>query len=210
MASYFSSDYWRALYFGAWPGSVAASDPNALSGSFAGTSTATGTLANGASFEEDGHSNGGRASKEVQRRLREIAERRRLAAERDRREHIERLAGKRIEDPATQVSPVVAPPPGTLSPANITAASNGLSEVSPLSLPAGRLIDWAEIISWAKAREAREDRREAERVAQELRRIAEIEHAAQVERERIASLARIAAEAARVEDEEIMLLLLAA
>ena len=44
MASFFSSDYWKAFYFKAMGGQETAVDPNAMSGSFTGTSTWTGTL----------------------------------------------------------------------------------------------------------------------------------------------------------------------
>lgn len=44
MANFFSAEYWRALYFKAMGGQATAVDPNALSGSFAGTSSWTGTL----------------------------------------------------------------------------------------------------------------------------------------------------------------------
>lgn len=45
MANFFSADYWKALYFKAMGGQETAVDPNALSGSFAGSSSWTGTLA---------------------------------------------------------------------------------------------------------------------------------------------------------------------
>lgn len=47
MASFFSADYWKALYFKAMGGQATAVDPNAMSGSFAGSASFTGTLDNG-------------------------------------------------------------------------------------------------------------------------------------------------------------------
>jgi hypothetical protein len=44
MANFFSADYWKALYFKAMGGQETAVDPNAMSGSFAGSSSWTGTL----------------------------------------------------------------------------------------------------------------------------------------------------------------------
>ena len=44
MANFFSADYWKALYFKAMGGQETAVDPNAMSGTFAGSSTFTGTL----------------------------------------------------------------------------------------------------------------------------------------------------------------------
>ena len=43
MANFFSADYWKALYFKAMGGQATAVDPNAMSGSFAGSSSWTGT-----------------------------------------------------------------------------------------------------------------------------------------------------------------------
>ena len=48
MANFFSADYWKALYFKAMGGQETAVDPNAMSGSFAGSSSWTGTLDGGA------------------------------------------------------------------------------------------------------------------------------------------------------------------
>ena len=45
MANFFSANYWKALYFRAMGGQETAVDPNAMSGSFAGSSSWTGTLA---------------------------------------------------------------------------------------------------------------------------------------------------------------------
>lgn len=44
MANFFSADYWKALFFKAMGGQATAVDPNAMRGSFAGSSTFTGTL----------------------------------------------------------------------------------------------------------------------------------------------------------------------
>lgn len=44
MANFFSADYWKALYFKAMGGQETAVDPNAMSGTFAGSSSWTGTL----------------------------------------------------------------------------------------------------------------------------------------------------------------------
>jgi hypothetical protein len=44
MANFFSADYWKAFYFKAMGGQETAVDPNAMSGSFAGSSSWTGTL----------------------------------------------------------------------------------------------------------------------------------------------------------------------
>lgn len=44
MANFFSADYWKALYFKAMGGQETAVDPNAMSGVFAGSSSWTGTL----------------------------------------------------------------------------------------------------------------------------------------------------------------------
>lgn len=43
MANFFSADYWKALYFKAMGGQATAVDPNAMSGSFAGSASFTGT-----------------------------------------------------------------------------------------------------------------------------------------------------------------------
>lgn len=45
MANFFSADYWKALYFKAMGGQETAVDPNAMRGTFAGSSSWTGTLA---------------------------------------------------------------------------------------------------------------------------------------------------------------------
>ena len=58
MASFFSADYWKALYFKAIGGQETAADPNAMSGSFAGSSEFTGSLAS-ESVAEETHSHGG-------------------------------------------------------------------------------------------------------------------------------------------------------
>jgi hypothetical protein len=44
MANFFSVEYWKALYFKAMGGQATAVDPNAMSGSFAGSASFTGTL----------------------------------------------------------------------------------------------------------------------------------------------------------------------
>jgi signal transduction histidine kinase len=44
LANFFSADYWKAFYFKAMGGQETAVDPNAMSGSFAGSSSWTGTL----------------------------------------------------------------------------------------------------------------------------------------------------------------------
>ncbi|MEY2759923.1 MAG: hypothetical protein RIR33_3701 [Pseudomonadota bacterium] len=44
MANFFSAEYWKALYFKAMGGQETAVDPNAMSGSFAGSSSWTGAL----------------------------------------------------------------------------------------------------------------------------------------------------------------------
>jgi hypothetical protein len=44
MANFFSARYWKALYFKAMGGQATAVDPNAMSGSFAGSASFTGTL----------------------------------------------------------------------------------------------------------------------------------------------------------------------
>lgn len=44
MANFFSADYWKALYFKAMGGQETAVDPNAMSGTFAGVASFTGTL----------------------------------------------------------------------------------------------------------------------------------------------------------------------
>lgn len=44
MANFFSSAFWKALYFKAMGGQATAVDPNAMRGSFAGSSSWTGTL----------------------------------------------------------------------------------------------------------------------------------------------------------------------
>ena len=45
MANFFSADYWKAFYFKAMGGQETAVDPNAMRGTFAGSSSWTGTLA---------------------------------------------------------------------------------------------------------------------------------------------------------------------
>jgi hypothetical protein len=44
MSNVFSSEFWRALYFRAMGGQASAADPNAMSGSFAGSASFTGLL----------------------------------------------------------------------------------------------------------------------------------------------------------------------
>ncbi len=44
MANFFSADYWKALYFKALGGQATAVDPNAMRGTFAGTSSFVGSL----------------------------------------------------------------------------------------------------------------------------------------------------------------------
>jgi hypothetical protein len=44
LANFFSADYWKALYFKAMGGQATAVDPNAMRGTFAGSSTFSGAL----------------------------------------------------------------------------------------------------------------------------------------------------------------------
>jgi hypothetical protein len=50
MANFFSARFWKALYFKAMGGQETAVDPNAMSGSFAGTSAFSGELGTSAPF----------------------------------------------------------------------------------------------------------------------------------------------------------------
>jgi len=59
MANFFSADYWKALYFKAAGGQETATDPNAMSGSFAGSSSWTGTLTGEGTEEVQSRSQGG-------------------------------------------------------------------------------------------------------------------------------------------------------
>jgi len=59
MANFFSADYWKALYFKAMGGQETAVDPNAMSGSFAGSSEFTATLSGQATEEVQSRSQGG-------------------------------------------------------------------------------------------------------------------------------------------------------
>jgi hypothetical protein len=59
MANFFSSDYWKALYFKAAGGQETATDPNAMSGSFAGSSEFTATLSGQGIEEVQSRSQGG-------------------------------------------------------------------------------------------------------------------------------------------------------
>jgi hypothetical protein len=59
MANFFSADYWKALYFKAMGGQETAVDPNAISGSFAGSSSWTGTLTGEGTEEVRSRSLGG-------------------------------------------------------------------------------------------------------------------------------------------------------
>ena len=47
MANFFSADYWKALYFKAMGGQETAVDPNAMSGTFAGSASFTADLNDG-------------------------------------------------------------------------------------------------------------------------------------------------------------------
>jgi hypothetical protein len=59
MANFFSADYWKALYFKAAGGQETATDPNAMSGSFAGSSEFTATLSGQGTEEVQSRSQGG-------------------------------------------------------------------------------------------------------------------------------------------------------
>jgi hypothetical protein len=59
MANFFSADYWKALYFKAMGGQETAVDPNAMSGSFAGSSEFTATLSGQGTEEVQSRSQGG-------------------------------------------------------------------------------------------------------------------------------------------------------
>jgi hypothetical protein len=59
MANFFSADYWKAFYFKAMGGQETATDPNAMSGSFAGSSEFTGTLSGEGIEEVQSRSQGG-------------------------------------------------------------------------------------------------------------------------------------------------------
>jgi len=192
MANFFSADYWKALYFKAMGGQETAVDPNAMSGSFAGSSSWTGALENGAAAveqEEDG-SPAHRVRPEDIRRYREQREK----AERELKRYADELAGFKAPEPAAArkteapdapttsplVSPVWTPPTVTIPPRRVVRAE-------PVATP-----DLAAI----KAAEA------AQRAMALLR--AEIAQLAEME-------AIAEAEAARQrEEDEIILLLLAA
>jgi hypothetical protein len=59
MANFFSADYWKALYFKAVGGQETAVDPNAMSGSFAGSSEFTATLSGQGTEQVQSRSQGG-------------------------------------------------------------------------------------------------------------------------------------------------------
>jgi hypothetical protein len=85
MANFFSADYWKALYFKAMGGQETAVDPNAMSGSFSGSSSWTGALENGAPAAEpeaeiDGHDGWPRRKATI---VEDMAELRRRWAEED-------------------------------------------------------------------------------------------------------------------------------
>jgi len=59
MANFFSANYWKALYFKAIGGQETAVDPNAMRGSFAGSSEFTATLSGQGTEEVQSRSQGG-------------------------------------------------------------------------------------------------------------------------------------------------------
>lgn len=90
MANFFSAEYFAALYFKAMGGQETDADPNALSGSFAGSSSFSGELtATVTTLADDGSPAQRPARPEEIKKYREQRER----AERALREHADRLAG---------------------------------------------------------------------------------------------------------------------
>lgn len=105
MANFFSADYWKALYFKAMGGQETDADPNALSGSFAGSSSFSGELtATVTTLADDGSPAQRPARPEEIKKYREQRER----AERALREHADRLAG--WKDPQERGATVTTPP----------------------------------------------------------------------------------------------------
>ena len=105
MANFFSAEYFAALYFKAMGGQETDADPNALSGSFAGSSSFSGELtATVTTLADDGSPAQRPARPEEIKKYREQRER----AERALREHADRLAG--YVEPA-EPQEVAAPEP---------------------------------------------------------------------------------------------------
>ena len=93
MANFFSADYWKALYFKAFGGQATATDANAMSGSFAGSSVFSGAIEAivlDAPVQFDGHDGKPRQTSVAD----DMAELRRWWAQEDenRREHARRVA----------------------------------------------------------------------------------------------------------------------
>lgn len=105
MANFFSSEYFAAVFFKAMGGQETDADPNALSGSFAGSSSFSGELtATVTTLADDGSPAQRPARPEEIRKYREQRER----AERALREHADRLAGWKGPQ-EERVAPVTTP-----------------------------------------------------------------------------------------------------
>lgn len=104
MANFFSADYWKALYFKAMGGQETAVDPNAMSGSFAGSSSWTGTLESTSQPVEAEHDFSGNDGKKRRKPAEppiviDMAELRKKWAQedRDRQEYARRVEAEKAE-----------------------------------------------------------------------------------------------------------------
>ena len=105
MANFFSSEYFAAVFFKAMGGQETDADPNALSGSFAGSSSFSGELtATVTTLADDGSPAQRPARPEEIKKYREQRER----VERALREHADRLAGWKAPQ-KERAAPVTTP-----------------------------------------------------------------------------------------------------
>lgn len=185
MANFFSADYWKALYFKAMGGQETAVDPNAMSGSFSGSSSWTGALENGAPAVEpeaeiDGHDGWPRRKATI---VEDMAELRRRWAEEDanrqeakRRQDADKAARRKAIAKALGTEPEPEQRPAVeISQERLKALVALLDYPKPvLTLAKPSLIDFkarrerkAQIDADRKARE--EARVLAEQIKQEIR-----------------------------------------
>lgn len=212
MANFFSADYWKAFYFKAMGGQETAVDPNAMSGSFAGSSSWTGTLALPEGFIAGSFAGASEFSGALAG-LGEIAEpdghgARRLTREEiadyRRRQEASRRNAKRYADELAGFAPVEpeAAPVDAVSPLVVRIAPDG----APNALePVGAVVV---DVGAAPVRGPGYAAQQAELLRRDIARAAQMSLAAMADAER----ARAEAEqlARQREEDEIILLLLAA
>lgn len=212
MANFFSADYWKALYFKAMGGQETAVDPNAMSGSFAGSSSWTGTAALPEGFiagsfagasefsgaldglgeitEPDGH-----GARRLTRE--EIADyrRRQEASRRNAKRYADELAGFAPDEPEAAPADVVSPLAVRIAPDRVGSALEPVGAV---------VVD----VDAAPIRGPGYAAQQAELLRRDIALAAQMSLAAMAE----AELARAEAEqlARQREEDEIILLLLAA